>query len=62
MPMPQELLDLADVDAGFRKQGGGGGPQRVGAVEALAFLKGPRQLFYVAGDDSLYMLAALKGL
>ena len=37
----QELLNLADIDAGIEEQGGGGRPQGMGAVEPRAFLDRP---------------------
>ena len=50
----QELLNLADIDAGIEEQGGGGRPQRMRAVEPRTFLDRPRQLCHVAGNDSVH--------
>jgi hypothetical protein len=50
----QELLDLADINAGIKEQGGRSSAQGMGTVEPRAFLDRPRKPRHVAGDDAIH--------
>jgi hypothetical protein len=61
MPVAEQFLNLANVDAGIQEQGSGGRPQGMRAVEPHTFLDRPSQLCHEP-VMTRYMLASLMGL
>ena len=52
MTVAKQLLDLADVDAGIRKQGSGGGARRMGAEDVRAVFDRAGQPGQIIGDHN----------